>query len=233
MNQFDYRKEAIDVPYRTASNEELLGGNPAQNAAATEEARLAVMNDPDRCFCRNCGSPIYKNASVCVHCNYVMNIASLRQGQQLVRARREKYEKGHRIRRFITALTGIQLENPQQQQNWSVRRQDYHYQTDGAVYCVNCGCVVDPGASVCVRCNYVLDPAAVQRAHIMVSDRNAKLTKQDLIKSLLIPGYGKKIYRQFAVRRPQVANPCRLAGRINTAVLWTAVLVLGYFMFFQ
>lgn len=231
MNQFDNSNEAIDVAYRTASDDELFG-SAAQTAAATEEARLQVINDPDRCFCRNCGSPIYKNASVCVHCNYVMNAAALRQGQQIVRARREKYEKGHRIRSFITALTGIQLESAQQQQNWAVRRQDYHYQTTGAVYCVNCGCEVDPGASVCVRCNYVLDPAAVQRAQIMVSDRNAKLTKRDLIKSLLIPGYGKKIYQQYAVRRPQVANPCRLAGCINKGLICAASFVLGYLIFF-
>lgn len=224
MSDNEYGSEIIDVAYRAASDEELFqtrtaAQQAAQDEAALQELRQDVMRDPERCFCRNCGKPVFREATVCVHCNYVMNPAGLQTGSQLVRARREKYERGHRVRSFITNLTGIDLETPEQKAKWAIRKQDYHYQTSGAVYCTNCGCEVDPGASVCVRCNYVLNPLAVQRAKMAVRDRTAKVTKKELLKSLLIPGHGFKLFRKFRERRPQVANPCRIAGLVNSAMM--------------
>ena len=96
--KFNDEQDIIDVAYQTAPNDELFGSQtqaappPQQQAAfdeneeALEELAREVMLDPERCFCRNCGQPIYKNASVCVHCNYVVNPVSLREGQRLVRA---------------------------------------------------------------------------------------------------------------------------------------------------
>lgn len=230
MKQFE-QDDIIDVAFQTATDDELLSSGQQEAARQTDEEALAelaaeVMNDPERCFCRNCGKPIYKNASVCVHCNYVTNPLALQQGQRLVRARRERYEKGSRIRNFITNLTGIDLESPDQKARWAIRPQNYHYQTTGSVYCTNCGCEVDPGASVCVRCNYVLNPLAVRRAQMAVSDRTAKLSRKDLIKSFLIPGYGHKLYKLYAERRPQIAKPCRLAGLANLGALVMAAIIL-------
>ena len=98
---FNDEQNIIDVAYQTATDEELFGSQtqaqPQQHTAdeneeALEELAREVMLDPERCFCRNCGQPIYRNASVCVHCHYVVNPVALQQGQRLVRARREKYE---------------------------------------------------------------------------------------------------------------------------------------------
>ena len=232
MKQFEQQDEYIDVAFQTATDDELFASQPQQQAKTPEQAKQEseealralseeVMNDPARCFCRNCGKPVFKDASVCVHCNYVVNPAALRQGQRLVQARRENYQNKYhvRIRNFITNLTGVDLESPQEKARWSVRKQNYHFQTGGKVYCTNCGCEVDPGASVCVRCNYVLNPMAVRRAQMAVNDRTATLSRKDLLKSLLVPGYGRKMYRMYAERRPQIAQPCRKAGYVNTGLL--------------
>ena len=234
--------EIIDVAYQTATNDELFGSQTQakpqsqaakqsaddQNEEALMELAREVMLDPERCFCRCCGQPIYKNASVCVHCHYVVNPTSLREGQRLVRARREKYESSKltRIHRFITNLTGIDLEPQAQKQRWAIRQQEYHFRTGSKVYCSNCGCIVDPNAAVCVNCNYVLNPVAIRRAQIALSDKNAKVTKAELIKSALIPGFGFKLNKQYKARRPQVALPCLKAGIANTAAIGLALLGL-------
>ena len=240
----DEDAEIIDVAYQTATDDELFGSQAQQQSQAAPQAgkdeneealiELAreVMLDPERCFCRSCGQPIYKNASVCVHCHYVVNPLALQQGQRVVRARREKYESSKltRIQRFVHNLTGIDLEPDYQKQRWAVRKQDYHYQTSGKVYCSNCGCIVDPDATVCVNCNYVLNPLALRRAQMAIRDKNAKVTRKEFIKSALIPGYGFKLSRQYKARRPQVAKPCLKAGLANTAGIVMAILLLIAFL---
>lgn len=234
---FNDEQNIIDVAYQTATDEELFGSQtqaqPQQHTAdeneeALEELAREVMLDPERCFCRNCGQPIYRNASVCVHCHYVVNPVALQQGQRLVRARREKYESSKltRIQRFVHNLTGIDLEPDSQKQRWAVRKQDYHYQTTGRqVYCTNCGCIVDPNATVCVNCNYVLNPLALRRAQIALRDKKAKVTRKELILSALIPGHGFKLSKRYKANRPQVAKPCLIAGLANTAALVIAALL--------
>lgn len=233
--------DIIDVAYQTATDDELFrqkqsAPHPEQTADENEEALMElareVMLDPERCFCRNCGQPVYKNASVCVHCQYVINPTALRQGQQLVRARRDQYENSKitKIQRFIRNFTGIDLEPQQQKQRWAVRQQHYHFDTTGDVYCTNCGCIVDPGASVCVNCNYVLNPLAVRRAQMALSDKQAKFTKKDRIRCLLIPGEGFKMHKQFKLRRPQVAKPALLSGIINSGALTAAAMLIGLWL---
>ncbi len=239
MERFEQDPDIIDVAFRTASDDELFRTQhqPAfqqdENEQALRELQQDVMRDPERCFCRNCGKTDYRNAGVCVNCNFVINPAALQKGSQVVRARREKYERGHKVMNFIRNLTGIDLESPEQKQRWTVRPQAYHFQPSGSVYCVNCGCEVDPGASVCVKCNYVLDPEAVKRARIAVQDRTATLTRKELIKSLLIPGHGFKLFKHFKLRRPQVANPARIAGLLNTAMMIGAMGLCIYLIIFS
>lgn len=229
--------EIIDVAYQTATEHELFSqvqtksqSQPPiqdENEEALVELALEVMRDPERCFCRNCGQAIYKNASVCVHCHYVVNPIALQQGQQLVRARREQYESSKltKFQRFVHNLTGIDLEPQAQKDRWAVRRQEYHYHTSGQVYCSNCGCIVDPEAAVCVNCNYVLNPLAIRKAEMALEDKKAKITIKELISSALIPGRGFKLNKQYKVRRPQVAKPCLIAGIANTAASGLALLI--------
>ncbi|MCQ2417314.1 MAG: hypothetical protein MJ071_05840 [Oscillospiraceae bacterium] len=218
MEQMNFQQKTADTAF--AAFEPPVQPQSADAAMDDEFLRQSVMMDPERCFCRDCGKPVYKNASVCVHCNYVMNAAELQKGASVVNQRREAYQQRHRFRNFIKKYTMLDLETPQEKEHWAVRRQNYRYQTTGSVFCSNCGCEVDPGASVCVKCQYVLNPYAIQQAKMAIEDRNARLSRIDLIKSLLIPGYGKKIYQVYAVRRPQVANPCRIAGIINKALIF-------------
>jgi len=91
---------------------------------------------------------------------------------------------------------------------------------------------VETGAVVCVRCGYVINPAAVQQAQRMVKDRNAKLRASDVIKSLLIPGYGKKVFRTYALRRPQIAKTCRNLGYVNLALIAAVLIGLDFLLFF-
>ena len=39
-------------------------------------------------------------------------------------------------------------------------------------------------------------------------------------KSLLLPGYGSKQRKMWTVRRPQIAKPCGILGKINLALLF-------------
>ncbi len=86
-------------------------------------------------------------------------------------------------------------------------------------FCRNCGKQIQWRAAVCVHCNTVLNPVAYQRARKMVEDRNARVTKAELIRSGFFPIYGFSLARRYQKDRPQVAKPCRTAARIG-AVLW-------------
>ncbi|MBR6761485.1 MAG: hypothetical protein IKM30_05570 [Oscillospiraceae bacterium] len=86
-------------------------------------------------------------------------------------------------------------------------------------FCRNCGKQIQWRAAVCVHCNTVLNPVAYQRARKMVEDRNARVTRAELIRSGVFPIYGFSLARRYQQDRPQVAKPCRTAARIG-AVLW-------------
>ena len=238
MKQYDCQEEMpqiIDVPsYEPVSDEELFGPKKPEPQEMTEEQFEAlsrsVMADPARCFCRNCGKPVLKAASVCVNCRYVLNPAALRQGAELLRAKRAKYEKSHRFFKFVNDLTGVDLESPERKSLFEISPQRYAFRTTGAVYCTNCGRQVDEGASVCVHCQYVLNPAAVQRAQMALADKKAKMTAGLAVRSLLIPGFGRKQRRQWAMRRPQIAKPCGILGKINFGLLAAAAAVLIWFL---
>lgn len=221
LKQYDYQEEpqVIDVQSYERVPDSAVFTQQKQSAAAQAMRTQEVMQDPERCFCRNCGQPVLKAASVCVNCHFVLNPQALRLGAQRIRARRAKYEKSHRIFQFINNVTGVDLESEASKSLFEVAPQKYVYRTTGAVYCTNCGTQVDEGASVCVRCKYVLNPAAVRRAQLALLDKQAKLTPALILKSLLIPGFGRIQSRQWAVRRPQIAKPCSLLGKINTALL--------------
>ncbi len=111
---------------------------------------------------------------------------------------------------------------------------DYHYDTSGAVYCPNCGAEVEHGAIQCIHCNYVIDYRQYQMAMTqaqkraqLAEDRSAKLDRSDWIKSLLVPGYGRKMYNLHHERRPQIAEPCLKAGRINAVLLVLLIIIVG------
>ncbi|MBQ8922015.1 MAG: hypothetical protein IJ060_07645 [Oscillospiraceae bacterium] len=238
MKQYEYQEEKpqiIDVPsYEPVSDAELFGepepAQPEMTEAEFEALSRAVMADPARCFCRNCGKPVLKAASVCVNCRYVINPAALRQGAQRLREKRAKYEKSHRFFRFVNDLTGVDLESPERKSLFEISPQRYAFRTTGAVYCTNCGRQVEEGASVCVHCQYVLNPVAVQRAQMALADKKARLTPGLFFRSLLIPGFGRKQRIKWAVRRPQIAKPCGILGKINFGLLAAAAAVLVYWL---
>ncbi len=131
-----------------------------------------------------------------------------------------------KIRRFLRVITGAPAEP---NYNQPITPRNYRFRTIGAVYCTNCGSEIQDGASVCVNCNYVLDPEAVRRAQMLVRDRTAKLERSDLIKSLLVPGYGRKMWKLHKDRRMQIAKPCRIAGYINTGIIAAIVALIIFF----
>ena len=109
----------------------------------------------------------------------------------------------------------------------------FHFDVSGDVFCPSCGTEVAPGACQCIHCGYVIDAAQYQLAQRQVEDRNAKLERKDLIKSFFIPGYGKRMYKKYHLRRPQIAEPCRKAERIRKAIVWGIIigLILGFIIF--
>ena len=235
---FDDEQQIIDVQsYEEVSEQELerlAGSGHSLTSAHTAQPDPAVsaaevMSDPERCFCRNCGQPVMKAASVCVNCHYVLNPKALQLGAQRIRERRAKYEKTHKLFGVIRDLTGVDLESDTSKALFEESPQNYVFRTTGAVYCTNCGRQVDEGASVCVHCKYVLNPAAVRRAQLALIDKKAKLTPGLCLKSLLIPGFGKKQRKLWAVRRPQIVKPCGILGKINAALI-VGLIVLGFFL---
>lgn len=184
-----------------------------------------INSEPFVRYCRNCGAKVEPGASVCVHCNYVLDVESLQRAQRLVRVRHQQAIRQAQRNRGLLGVVSDVLSRvlvgdngarpntayPVQQ----APRQRYMYHTEGTCYCSGCGAEVEEGAVVCVHCGYVINPAAVAHAQMVVSDRNAKLTANDVIRSLLIPGHGRKTYEMYHARRPEIAKTCRTLGRIN------------------
>jgi len=236
LKQYDYEdQQVIDVEsFESVPNDAVFrrkaAARRAESDAALEELKQEVMQDPERCFCRNCGNPVMKTASVCVSCHYVMNPQALQLGAQRIRERRARFEKSHRVFQFINKATGVDLESDTSKALFEVTPQNFAFRTTGAVYCTNCGCQVDEGASVCVRCNFIMNPAAIRQAQLSIIDKNAKMTPKLFLKSLLIPGFGKKMRMKWQARRPQIARPCGLLGKINLAALIAGAALIFYFL---
>ncbi len=108
----------------------------------------------------------------------------------------------------------------------------YHFNTSGDVFCPKCGTEVDLGACQCIHCGYVIDEAQYAIAMQQMNDRNAELEHKDLVKSYLVPGYGKKMYEEHHLRRPQIAEPCLKAGKINKAMLTLSLILLILLLIF-
>lgn len=125
----------------------------------------------------------------------------------------------------------------QQQQeavNLAERQMRVRQANAGKRFCRNCGGEIQSGASVCVHCNTVLNPVAIRRAQEIVMDRQAKVTREMLIKSFLRPRKGMKLYKQYIDRRPQVAMPCKKAAIIGRIVRGVVIGgAVAFFLFTQ
>lgn len=194
-----------------------------------------INQEPCVRYCRNCGAKVEPGASVCVHCNYVLDVQTLQRAQRMVRVRHEQAQRQAQRNRGLLGLVSDVLTKVLVGEQGNVQRpgtaqpvprQRYMYHTEGACYCSGCGCEVEEGAVVCVRCGYVIDPAAVAHAQMVVSDRNARLTTSDVIKGLLVPGYGKKYYQMYSKRRPEIANKLQLFGRINKTLIIAGIIAM-------
>ncbi len=200
-------------------------------------AEHPINSEPFVRYCRNCGAKVEPGASVCVHCNYVLDVQTLQRAQRMVRVRHEQAQRqAMRNRGLLGAisdvlnrvLVGESAARPVQQPVQRAPRQRYMYHTEGACYCSGCGREVEEGAVVCVHCGYVINPAAVAHAQMVVADRNAKLTAGDVIRSLLIPGHGRKVYEMYQTRRPEIAKTCGILGKINKALLIAAFAAVAF-----
>lgn len=195
-------------------------------------AEHPINSEPFVRYCRNCGAKVEPGASVCVHCNYVLDVQTLQRAQRMVRVRHEQARRQAQRNRGLLGIVSDVLTKvlvgeqgtAQPGTAQPVPKQRYMYHTEGACYCSGCGTEVEEGAVVCVHCGYVINPAAVAHAQMVVSDRNAKLTTSDVIKGLLVPGYGKKYYQMYSTRRPEIAKKLQLFGRINKALIVAAVI---------
>lgn len=232
-SQFQY------VPQHEREPEPAL---PADNVIDPFAPEHPINSAPFVRYCRNCGERIDPGASVCVHCNYVMDPVALQRAQYAARVQYEQAKRAARRNRgLIGAVSDVlslvlvgescTARNERAADQARLRkeaRKGYLFHTVGKCYCSGCGSPIDEGAAVCVRCGYVANPLVVQQAQMMVADRNAKLHVSDVLKSLLIPGHGKAVYRTYALRRPTIAKTCRILGWVNrlltigaiAAVLW-------------
>lgn len=188
---------------------------------AEQRAAIAAQNT---IFCKDCGNPVDKNASVCVHCGFVLNRESFAQAQRVVQERAQRDLPRKRLLGLIGSITGDQ--NLIEQGRINNQPANYRFQTVGKEYCTGCGTEIEKGQSICMHCGYVLNPEAIRNAQVMVQNRNMKLEKSDLIKSYLIPGYGKKMAEEYKDRCPQIAEPCEKAGKLNKVLLLAVILMI-------
>ncbi|MBR5371645.1 MAG: hypothetical protein IK130_05455 [Oscillospiraceae bacterium] len=215
----------MNQQFRTAPQpapQENSGNNIYAQRLQEHREALAAQNT---IFCRDCGNPVDKNASVCVHCGFVLNQETFAQAQRMVEERQMREAPRKRLLGLIGSLTGDQNLIRQSQITPAQRRQ-YRFQAVGKVYCTGCGSEVEQGQSVCMHCGYVLNPTAIRNAQIRVQNANMKLERSDLVKSYLIPGYGKRMYEEYKDRCPQIAEPCQKAGKINKIALITLIALI-------
>jgi len=189
---------------------------------AEQKAAIAAHNTM---FCKDCGNPVDRNASVCVHCGYVLNQASFAKAQQLMQERAQRDLPRKRLLGLIGSMTGDK-DLIAQGQITPAQPAKYRFETVGKIYCTNCGGEVEKGQSVCMHCGYVLNPEAIRNAQIRVQNASMKLENSDLIKSYLIPGYGKKMYEEYKERCPQIAEPCQKADKINKLMLIALIVLI-------
>ncbi len=224
---------------------------PGQPALQPVQPMTQTAPAQGQTFCHDCGQPVEPGSAVCVHCNYILDPEAFKQAQRLFRRRREAEQRrraaGMMPRGGVSPNGMPPLEpsgraqqpaaadvTPEQVVRAGPR---YHYETIGSVFCPSCGTEVQEGACQCVSCGYVLDAVQyamtqqqVQRQLAVRENREAKLSRSDLIKSLLIPRYGRKMYKANIQNRPQIANPCRKAGRFNTfLIILLIILFFGLF----
>ncbi|MBR5370940.1 MAG: hypothetical protein IK130_01860 [Oscillospiraceae bacterium] len=179
----------------------------------------AALQTQNTMFCKDCGNPVDRNASVCIHCGYVLNPESFAKAQQMVQQRAQRDAPRKRLIGLIGSITGDQRLIEESREIPLAQRTQYRFQTVGKIYCTSCGGEVEEGQSICMHCGYVLNPTAIRNAQMMIQNRNMKLERSDLIKSYLIPGYGKKMYEEYKDRCPQIAEPCQKAGKLNKLAL--------------
>lgn len=225
------------------------GQRPVQQPAPDHVRHNARPDRPapaaaaQQTFCRDCGQPVEPGSAVCVHCNYILDPEAFKQAQRLFRIRREAAQRRRAAEMMQRAArqNGMPALEPQRQAADITPQQvvqaspRYHYETIGAVFCPGCGAEVQDGACQCVSCGYVIDPVQyaltqqqVRQQLAVRENREAKLERKDLIKSLLVPGYGRKMYKANIQNRPQIAEPCRKAGRFNVfLIIMLIVLFFG------
>ena len=227
-------------PYGGAQHQS-HGGVIQSPGAAAQTPPPAAKTTSQQTFCRDCGQPVEPGSAVCVHCNYILNPQAFQQAQRLFRKRREAAEQQRRAAAMMRQYPVNGMPDLEQEQRVPVivtpeqvvqAGPHYHYETIGAVFCPGCGGEVLDGACQCVHCGYVINQAQyaltqqqVQTKLKLQENREATLSRKDLIKSLLIPGHGRKIYRANIANRPQVAKPARRAARVN-ALLITILLII-------
>lgn len=79
--------------------------------AITKEERQRMVRQANvgKRFCRNCGEEIQVGASVCVHCNTVLNPVAVRHAQEIVMNRQAKVTKRMLIKSFFFPRKGMKL----------------------------------------------------------------------------------------------------------------------------
>lgn len=220
------------------------GGIVQPGQPALQPIKPMTQTEPaqGQTFCRDCGQPVQPGSAVCVHCNYILNPQAFQQAQRLFRRRREAAEQQRRVAAMMQRYpaNGMpDLEHEQRVPAVATPEQvvqagpHYHYETIGAVFCPGCGGEVLDGACQCVHCGYVINQALyalsqqqVQKKLIQQENREARLSRKELIQCLLIPGRGRKIYRANIANRPQVAKPARRAGRVNTFLILLLIILI-------
>ena len=118
MDEFQYQNPPQGEQQRGMTPEMLQmarqQSEAAQQQAApqpteSERRRMVRQANVGKHFCRNCGEEIQAGASVCVHCNTVLNPLAVKKAQEIVMNRRAEVTKSMLIKSFFFPKNGMKL----------------------------------------------------------------------------------------------------------------------------
>lgn len=100
MSEFQYQQQP--QPTQTTA--------PADNVQDTDaRQRMVRRANAGKRFCRNCGGEIQAGASVCVHCNAVLNPVAIKKAQELVMNRKAVVTNAQLRKSFFSYRKGMKL----------------------------------------------------------------------------------------------------------------------------
>lgn len=94
---------------RQQSAAQQAGAEAAPQQNEDDRRRMVRQANVGKRFCRNCGGEIQVGASVCVHCNTVLNPLAVKKAQEIVMNRKASVTRSMLVKSFFFPRKGMAL----------------------------------------------------------------------------------------------------------------------------